>query len=88
MVQMEELCETNNCSSDVLHKGWRCLDEEDDYGATYSIEGLPESFYASDDLASGETILAVSNAAKDKGDKVKGKKDLCQAWCSRVDEES
>jgi hypothetical protein len=36
MLQMEDLCEANNCSSDVLNKGcWRCLDE-DDYGATYS----------------------------------------------------
>jgi hypothetical protein len=73
MVQMEELCENNNCSSDVPNKGWRCLDE-DDYGASYSLEGLPESFYDNDDLASGETILVVSNAAKDKGDKMNGKK--------------
>jgi hypothetical protein len=70
---MEELCENNNCSSDVPNKGWRCLDE-DDYGASYSLEGLPESFYDSEDLESGETILTVSSAAKDKGDKVRGKK--------------
>jgi hypothetical protein len=71
MVQVEELCAADNCSSDVPNGGWSCLDE-DDYGVMYSIEGLPESFYDSDDLASGKSILMVSNAVKVKDDESKG----------------
>jgi hypothetical protein len=75
MVQVEELCITNNSCSDVPNKGWRCLDIEDDSGESYSLDGLATTFYDSDDLVSGETILSISDAAIDKGDKGdKGKK--------------
>ena len=65
MVQLDALCETDNCP-DLKDDGWRCFDEA---GIDYDLDGLPDDFIKDNEnnLVSADSVLSVSSGRKIRG---------------------